>query len=96
MFSWDRESGGQSNPSSAPIGSRTAFSANVFPEDGNSRLPGSQMPIRQPRGPAPVGFARPRQNGHGLAHQRVSSDELSQRGQQQGNRASDADGNVGH
>jgi len=85
MFSWDRESGGQSNPSPAPIGSRAPFSTNVFPEDGGSRLPGAQMPIRQPRGPAPErapGFARPRQNGQGATHQRGSSDELNQRGQQ--------------
>lgn len=84
VFSWDQAQGqgGPSNPSPAPIGSNRVFSANSFPDDGNSRI----SAIRQPRGPAGergAGFGRVRQNGHAMGHQQRGSDELSQRGQQQ-------------
>lgn len=86
VFSWDQgqgqAQGGPSNPSPAPIGSNRVFSTNSF-EDASSRI----TAIRQPRGPAQergAGFGRARQNGHGIGHQQRGSDELSQRGQQQG------------
>ncbi|KAI4121857.1 MAG: hypothetical protein LQ338_006126 [Usnochroma carphineum] len=71
MFSWDQDS----QPSAAgPIGSNRSFSNNY---DNHSQERGSNLPVRQPRGPAierGSGFSRGRQNGH----QARGSDELRQ------------------
>ncbi|KAL8720647.1 MAG: hypothetical protein Q9225_002517 [Loekoesia sp. 1 TL-2023] len=71
MFSWDQDS--QAN-AAGPIGSNRSFSNNY---DDQSRERGSNLPVRQPRGPAVErgsGFSRGRQNGH----QARGSDELRQ------------------
>lgn len=71
MFSWDQDSQAST---AGPIGSNRSFSNNY---DDQSRERGSNLPVRQPRGPAVErgsGFSRGRQNGH----QARGSDELRQ------------------
>lgn len=71
MFSWDQENQGSA---AGPIGSNRSFSNNY---DNQSRDRGSNLPVRQPHGPAVergAGFSRGRQNGH----QARGSDELRQ------------------
>ena len=71
MFSWDQDSQAST---AGPIGSNRSFSTNY---DDHSRERGSNLPVRQPRGPAVergTGFSRGRQNGH----QARGSDELRQ------------------
>ncbi|KAL8834858.1 MAG: hypothetical protein Q9170_003558 [Blastenia crenularia] len=69
MFSWDQDS--QANSAGA-VGSNRSFSNNY---EEHSRERGSNLPVRQPRGPERgPGFSRGRQNGH----QARGSDELRQ------------------
>lgn len=69
MFSWDQDS---QQPATAPIGSNRSFNVNF---DNQSQDRNQNLPMRQPRGPAPErapGFSRNRPNGH----QSRGSDEL--------------------
>ena len=71
MFSWDQDSQ-PSGPATAPIGSNRSFNMNF---DNQSQDRNQNLPMRQPRGPAPErapGFSRGRPNGH----QSRGSDEL--------------------
>ena len=69
MFSWDQDN---QQAATAPIGSNRSFNVNY---DSQSQDRGQNLPVRQPRGPAPErapGFSGRRANGH----QSRGSDEL--------------------
>ena len=71
MFSWDQD---HQASTAGPIGSNRSFGINY---DDQSRDRNQNLPMRQPRGPAPErgpGFSRGRQTGH----QGRGSDELRQ------------------